>query len=431
MSDDPAVPEISAPPLYRWAICALLFWATTLNYVDRQVVGILAVPLQRELHWSELQYGYIIAAFQIAYALSYLGFGRLIDRIGTRLGYTLSVAIWSVAEMSHALARSVVGFAAARFGLGVGEAGNFPAAVKTVAEIFPTKDRALAAGVFNSGSNIGAILAPLLVPIVTYRYGWRACFLFTGLAEWLWIVAWWALYRPAYHRSPRAESSQASQSLRADSVIALGPAPKTTWRELISRPQVWVIALARFLTDPVWWFFLFWAPKFIASRGTNVNLHALAAPLVIIYVAADGGSILGGALSSIMIRLGVAAISARKRAMLCAALLVVPVALAPRMNTPWLVIALVCCATAGHQAWAANIYAIITDLFPPDEVATVIGFCGFAAATGGALAATATGLILEFTHSYRPIFLYCGIAYLLALVLVNSVTRKNSPVAIH
>jgi MFS transporter, ACS family, hexuronate transporter len=423
MSADPIVRESAAPPLYRWTICALLFWATTLNYIDRQVVGILAVPLQRELHWSELQYGYIIAAFQIAYAVSYLGFGRLIDRIGTRLGYTLSVAIWSVAEMSHALARSVVGFAVARFGLGVGEAGNFPAAVKTVAEIFPAKDRALAAGVFNSGSNIGAILAPLLVPIVTYRYGWRACFLFTGLAEWLWIAAWWTLYRPPYHRS-RLDS--ASQSLPSGAAIASSPTRKTTWRELIARRQVWVIALARFLTDPVWWFFLFWAPKFIASRGTNVTLHALAAPLVIIYLAADGGSILGGALSSIMIRLGVSAVSARKRAMLCAALTVLPVALAPRMNTPWLVIALVCCATAGHQAWAANIYAIITDLFPPDEVATVIGFCGFAAATGGALAATATGLILEFTHSYRLIFLYCGIAYLLALVLVNSVTRKNS-----
>jgi ACS family hexuronate transporter-like MFS transporter len=428
MNPDSIAPESVAPPVYRWTICALLFWATTLNYIDRQVVGILAVPLQRELHWSELQYGYIIAAFQIAYALSYLGFGRLIDRIGTRLGYTLSVAIWSIAEMSHALARSVIGFAAARFGLGVGEAGNFPAAVKTVAEIFPAKDRALAAGVFNSGSNIGAILAPLLVPIVTYRYRWRACFLFTGLAEWLWIAAWWALYRPAYHRPQRATAQQMPQLPRADAAIALEPSHKT-WRELISRPRVWVIALARFLTDPVWWFFLFWAPKFIASRGTNVSLHALAAPLVIIYLAADGGSILGGALSSIMIRLGVTAISARKRAMLCAALLVVPVAFAPRTNTPWLAIALICCATAGHQAWTANIYAIITDLFPPGEVATVIGFCGFAAATGGALAATATGLILEFSHTYRPIFLYCGIAYLLALVLVNSVTRKNSSIA--
>jgi ACS family hexuronate transporter-like MFS transporter len=411
-SADPAASQSSAPPLYRWTICALLFWATTLNYIDRQVVGILAVPLQRELHWSELQYGYIITAFQIAYALSYLGFGRLIDAVGTRLGYFLSVAIWSVAEMSHALAHSVAGFALARFGLGVGEAGNFPAAVKTVAEIFPAKDRALAAGVFNSGSNIGAILAPLLVPLVTFRYGWRACFLFTGLAEWIWIAAWWTLYRPAYHRSRQTEEQP--------------PARRMGLGDLIVRPQVWVLALARFLTDPVWWFFLFWAPKFFASRGTNVGLHDLAAPLVVIYLAADGGSIFGGLLSSIMIRLHVPAVRARKRAMLLCALMVVPVALAPRVHPTWLVIALICGATAGHQGWAANIYAIVTDLFPQGEVASVIGFCGFAAATGGALMATATGLILEFTHSYRPIFLYAGIAYLLGLALIHSVTRANS-----
>jgi len=373
--------------------------------------------LQHELHWSELQYGYIIAAFQVAYALSYLAFGPLIDAIGTRLGYLLSVAIWSVAEMSHALAHSATQFALARFGLGVGEAGNFPAAVKTVAEIFPEKDRALAAGVFNSGSNIGAILAPLLVPLVTYRFGWRACFLFTGLAEWLWIAAWWTLYRPAHHRSRLAQLQPLALS---------APAGLAGWAALIARPQVWVIALARFLTDPVWWFFLFWAPKFIASRGTNVDLHALALPLVIIYLAADGGSILGGVLSSVMIRLGVPAVPARKRSMLCAALIIVPVALAPRMHASWLVIALVCCATGGHQAWAANIYAIVTDLFPQHEVASVIGFCGFAAATGGALAATAVGLILEFTHSYRPIFLYCGFAYLLGLTLIHSVTRADS-----
>ena len=395
---------------YRWTICALLFYATTLNYLDRQILGILAPLLQRQQGWSEAEYGYIITSFQIAYGASFLVFGRLIDKLGTRTGYALSVAIWGLASLSHTLASSSVGFAVSRFGLGLGEAGNFPSAVKTVAEVFPKSQRAFATGVFNSGSNLGAILEPALMPWLALRYGWRSCFLVTGTLGAIWLVLWFLLYDRRLH--PAGEAG------------ALDAAQRTGWRDIFSRRDLWGLVLARFCTDPVWWFLLYWTPKFLTGR-TGVDLTRLALPLIVIYVAADAGSLFGGGLSSALIRRGTDPVRARKVAMLVCALLVVPVAAVPHVSALPVMVGLLSCATAGHQGWAANIYTLVSDYFPPNEVASVIGICGAAASAAGAGTATAIGLLLYWTGSYSLIFACSGVAYVTALSILHAMTRRT------
>ncbi len=401
------------PGGYRWVICGLLFFATTINYIDRQILGILAGTLQNEIGWTEPEYGYIVAAFQAAYATGLLVFGLLLDRFGTRAGYTLAIALWSVAAAAHGAARSVVAFSVCRAALGFGEAGNFPAAVKAVSEWFEKRERALAIGLFNSGSNIGAIITPALVPWIAVRYGWRAAFVFAGALGGLWIVLWLAAYRPrraAEAAEPRRES-------------------KLSWRRLLASPPIWAFLIARFITDPVWWFYLYWAPKFLQSRY-GLALEELSLPLIVIYSAAGAGSIFGGWLSSALLRRGWSTNAARKTAILVCALMTTPMVFGASVSSSWTAVVIVSLAAAGHQGWAANLFACLSDLFPKNAVSSAVGITGFGGAIGGIFAATATGCILERTGSYVPVFVWAGCAYLFVLGLIHLIAPRLEPVSI-
>jgi len=398
---------------FRWVICALLFFATTINYVDRQVLGILAKPLQQELGWSEADYGFIATAFTGAYAIGLLIVGRLMDWLGTRKGLSFAIIFWSLAAMGHAFARSAFGFGAARFALGLGEAGNFPAAVKTVAEWFPKKERALATGIFNSGSNVGAIVAPLAVPFITAAYGWREAFVFTGALGFIWLAFWlWLYRRPEEH--PRL-SKQELAFIRSD---AVEPETKIKWASLVSYRQTWAFAAGKFFTDPVWWFFLFWLPKFL-NENYGLTLTQLGLPLIVIYVAADFGSIGGGYLSSALIKRGWTVNAGRKTAMLVCALCVVPIYFAVHAANLWTAVALISLATAAHQGFSANLYTLVSDMFPRRAVGSVVGMGGFAGSISGMLVASAVGLLLQSTGSYTPVFLLASVAYLFALGVIQ------------
>lgn len=398
---------------YRWIICALLFFATTINYMDRQVIGILAPYLQRTIGWNDIQYGYIVTAFQAAYALGLLVMGRLVDRVGTRIGYAVSIAVWSLSAMGHALASSVWGFMAARFMLGLGESGNFPAGIKTVAEWFPRKERALATGLFNSGTNVGAVLAPIAVPWIYTHLGWRWAFLFTGFFSASWLVAWLAIYR-APREHPRLSPGELAYIESGDSE----PAGSIPWKRLLPYRQTWAFAAAKFLTDPIWWFYLFWIPSFLHSQH-GLTLTELSAPLVVIYVMADGGSIAGGWLSSQLLKRGWSVNRARKTAMGICALVVVPIISVSRVAELWPAVLLIGLATAAHQGWSCNLFTLVSDMFPKRAVASVVGFGGFAGAVGGMLIADAVGHILQWTHSYVLPFLIAGSAYLIALLVLH------------
>jgi len=408
----------------RWVVCALLFFATTINYVDRQVLGILAPDLQRSIGWNEIEYGYIVTAFQAAYALGLLLAGRALDRVGTRLGFAVAVTVWSVAAMAHAVARSALAFGVARFLLGLGESANFPAAIKTVAEWFPRKERAFATGLFNAGTNVGAVAAPAVVPLVTQAYGWPWAFLLTGAVGFLWLGAWLALYRPL-ESHPRLTPAERAH-IRSD---AEEPATRLPWLTLLSRREAWAVALGKFLTDPVWWFYLFWLPKFLHERH-GLGLATLGPPLIAIYLIADVGSVGGGWLSSALIARGVAVNRARKGTMLLCALAVVPIVVAPRVASLWGAVALIGLATAAHQGWSANVYTLASDLFPRRAVASVVGFAGMAGAVGGMLVATATGYVLQWTGSYWALFALAGSAYLVALAVIQLLVPRVEPVAL-
>ena len=406
---------------FRWRICALLFAATTLNYIDRQVLGVLAPDLGRQFHWSEIDYSHIVAAFQAAYALGLVCAGAVIDRLGTRIGYALSICLWSLAAMSHALASSVVGFAAARFALGLGEAGNFPAAVKTVAEWFPQRERALATGIFNAGSNLGAILAPAAVPLVAARFGWQAAFVFTGVLSATWLASWLVVYRPAA-RHPRLSPAELAY-IHSDPEQ---PVERLRWAQLLRHRQTWAFVAAKLLTDPIWWVLLFWLPKFLNSEY-GLTLTALGPPLIVIYALADAGSIAGGWIAGRMLARGWRPGRARKSAMLLCALAVAPVMFAASAHTLWVAVALLGLATAGHQGWSANLFTLVSDLFPRRAVASVVGIGGFAGAVAGMLISTVVGIMLERTASYVPVFALAGSAYLLALAVVHSLAPAWEP----
>ncbi len=407
MTDRSLTPERALP--YRWMICALLFFATTINYIDRQLLGILASTLQREIGWSEIEYGYIVSAFQGAYALGLLVCGWIIDRVGSRIGLLVAVALWSVASAAHGLASSTIGFALARFGLGLAEAGNFPASVKTVSEWFPGRERAFAIGLFNSGSNIGAIITPLLVPliVVQWGWGWRAAFFASGALGIVWVIAAICFFKKA-----TVEASLAAE-------------PRLSWRGVISQRRAWGFAVAKFLTDPIWWFYLYWAPKYLGSQF-GVELAGLAAPLVAIYLLADVGSILGGWLSVGMIRRGMDPLSARRRVMLWCALLALMVIFAARSGSLWGSVLLIGVAAAAHQGWSANLFATVSDMFPEREVASVTGFGGMMGAIGGMLIATLTGFVLEYTGSYVIPFVVCSSAYTIAWLLFKGIVAPRS-----
>jgi ACS family hexuronate transporter-like MFS transporter len=406
---------------FRWVICGLLFFATTINYLDRQVLGILAPVLQTSIGWNEIEYGYIVTAFQAAYAVGLLAMGPFLDRVGTRFGYGLAVVVWSLAGMGAALARSAFGFGMARFALGLGESANFPAAIKAVAEWFPRRERALATGIFNAGTNVGAVVAPLTVPWIAVNFGWQWAFIATGLTGFLWLVVWLAVYRqPEAH--PRVS--------RAELALILGdaeePLRRVPWARLLPHRQTWAFAIAKFMTDPIWWFYLFWVPKFLNERH-GLTLLKLGPPLVVIYLIADVGSVGGGWLSSNLIKRGFTVNRARKTAMLVCALCVTPIAFAPWVSGPWSAALLVGLAAAAHQGWSANVFTLVSDMFPRHAVASVVGIGGMAGAVGGMLIATATGYLLQWTGSYVPVFALAAATYLVALGIVHLLAPRLEP----
>jgi ACS family hexuronate transporter-like MFS transporter len=407
---------------YRWVICALLFFATAINYIDRQVFSILAPKLQEIIGWNEIEYGYIVLSFHIAYAIGLVGVGSLMDRIGTRVGFSLAIAFWSLASAAHAFARSAIGFGVARFSLALGEAGNFPGAVKTIAEWFPKKERALATGIFNSGSNIGAIAAPLLVPFIAVKMGWQWAFILTGAFGLVWLVFWLMLYRrPEEHPSLSAAELAYIKSDPAE------PTVKIPWAHLWPHRQTWAFSLGKFMTDPVWWFFLFWLPKYF-SETYDLELSGLALPLVVIYIAADVGSIVGGWISSSLLKRGHSLNFSRKTAMLICALGVVPMFFAPWVHHLWGTVALISLAAAAHQGWSANLYTLVSDTFPRRAVGSVVGIGGMAGAVGNMVASAAIGYLLQFTsNNYGPLLMICSFAYVMALGVIHWLVPTLAP----
>jgi ACS family hexuronate transporter-like MFS transporter len=406
---------------YRWMICALLFFAATINYMDRQIIGLLKPLLQSEIGWSEIDYSNIIFAFQLAYAIGLLFVGRVMDWLGSRKGFSLSVAIWSVAAMVHALAHSVFGFGAARFTLGLGESGNFPASIKAVAEWFPKKERALATGIFNSGTNIGALVTPLFVPWITRNYGWQMAFIATGAVGFLWLVAWLALYRtPEEH--PRLGKAELDY-IRSDPPES---ASKISWLQLVPHRQTWAFAIGKFLTDPIWWFYLFWVPDFL-FKTHGITLLGVGLPLFVIYQMATVGSVAGGWLSSFLIKRGRSVNAARKTAMLTCALAVVPIVFVTRVSSLWAAVVLIGLAAAAHQGWSANIFTLASDTFPRRAVGSVVGLGGMFGSLGALLLAKVTGYVLQWTGSYLPLFIIAGSAYLTALVIIHILNPRLEP----
>ena len=410
---------------YRWTICALLFFATTINYIDRQVLGILAPTLQGELGWTEQQFGEIVSWFTIAYALGFLVVGRIMDRVGTRRGFAGAIVIWSIAAMAHAFARTAAGFSAARFALGLGESGNFPASLKTVAEWFPSRERAFATGIFNAGSNVGAILTPIIVPWIALRWGWRAAFIATGAIGFVWLVVWLLVYRsPEEH--PKCSPAELAY-IRSDPIDPVQP---VSWAQLLRYRQTWAFALGKGLTDPIWWFYLFWLPKFLDARY-GIKLAQLAAPLIVIYLLADVGSVFGGWLSGAFIKRGWSVNAGRKMTMLIAALLIVPTMFAPAATNMWVAVCVVGVAAAAHQWWSANIFTLPSDMFPGFAVGSVVGIGGFFGAAGGFLFQRATGWLLQRNGSnYTPIFLVCGLAYVTALLVIHLLVPRVERVSL-
>ncbi len=408
----------------RWVICALLFFATTINYMDRQVLGLLAPLLQKTFGWSEIQYGNIVQMFFYAYALGLIVVGRFIDRVGTRIGYAAALAVWSLSAMGHSLARSIFGFGTARFMLGLGESGNFPAAIKTVTEWFPKKERALATGIFNSGSNVGAVLAPLAVPWIAVHLGWRWAFVFTGFFSATWLVLWLLLYRrPQQH--PRLSPSE----LRYIQSDPFEPETKIPWLRLFPHRQTWAFVLGKSMTDPIWWFYLFWLPKFLHETH-GVTVTGLGPPLVAIYMAADFGSVGGGWLSSSLLKRGWNVNRARKSAMLICAFCVVPVLFVSQVKGLWPAVAIIALATAAHQGWSCNMFTLASDMFPRRAIASVVGIGGFGGAVGGLCIAWLVSRLLQWTHSYVVVLFMAGSAYLFALLLVHLLAPRLEPVHI-
>jgi ACS family hexuronate transporter-like MFS transporter len=406
---------------YRWVICALLFFATTINYVDRAVLGVLAPTLRTEIGWTDQEYGYISAAFTLAYAIGFLIAGWFIDRVGTRIGYAFYLTVWSLAAAAHALVRSAFGFGAARFALGIGESGNFPAAIKTIAEWFPKKERAFATGIFNAGSNVGAIIAPLTVPWIALNWGWQEAFLITGLAGLIWILFWLPVYRrPAEHAKLSKAELAHIESDPPD------PPAKIPWLRLLPLKQTWAFAIGKFLTDAIWWFYLFWFPLFMNDRF-GVDLRTIGLPMIIVYLLADVGSVGGGWFSSFLLKRNWTVNGARKTAMLVCALLILPVALAPHVKGEWVAVILIGVAAAAHQGFSANIFTTTSDMFPRKAVGSVVGIGGFAGAMGGFFMNLGAGWLKENTGSYEIMFAIAGVVYLIALLIMHLLVPKLEP----
>ncbi len=398
---------------FRWVICALLLFGTTKNYMDRQVIGLLKPTLQHDLGWSEVDYGHLVSVFQGAYAIGMLVVGRLIDSLGTRISYALAVAAWSLASMAHGAISSFGAFLGARFALGFGESAVFPASLKATAEWFPRQERALATGIFNAGTNLGAAITPFIVAVVVARWGWRSAFFVIGGLGYVWLAFWLLIYRkPEQHR--RCSEAEL-RYIRSD---PSGPPSKVRWLSLIPHRQTWAFALGKLIIDPIWWFYLFWIPDFLFKQY-GMDLHHVTWPILIIYALADAGSVAGGWLSSALMRSGKSANIARKTAMLVCAVSVTPIIFTPLVHSVWGAILLLGLATAAHQGFSANLFTLPLDIFPATAVASVVGIGGMMGALGGMFSAEIVGYSLQWTGSYRIPFLIAGCAYLIALGVIH------------
>lgn len=404
---------------YRWGIVALLFAATVINYIDRQMIGVLKPTLMDDLNWSEADYAGVIVWFQFAYAIGYIGFGKVVDIIGARIGYAIAFAIWQLAHIAHGGAYSMTQFAMARFGLGIGESGNFPAGIKAVTEWFPAKERALAIGIFNAGANIGAIITPLVVPLIVVAWGWRTAFVVTGLAAFIWLGFWLVMYRsPREHKKvTEAELAWIEQD-PADPVTPMG------YGAVLTRRETWAYALGKFFIDPIWWFFLFWLPGYLLDRY-DLNLLTFGLPLAAIYLISDAGSVAGGWMSSRLMRAGRSANFARKVTMFVCACAVAPIYFAQSIDNVWLAVLVIGLATAAHQAFSANLYALPSDTFPRGAVGSVVGIGGTMGAVGGMLMAKGTGWVLDADpDNYTVLFAVAACAYFLALASVHLLSPR-------
>jgi len=406
---------------FRWVICALLFLGVTKNYMDRQVLGVLKNTLQQTFRWNEIDYGNLVFAFQTSYAVGMILIGRLIDRLGTRIGYAVAMIFWSFASMGHAIANSLAGFVVARFALGLGESGVFPASIKCVAEWFPEKERALATGIFNAGTNVGAIITPFLVPWIAIQVGWRWAFIVTGALGFAWLALWLTIYRnPEQHY--RYVNSEL-ELIHSDPAETSGRIP---WLPLLSHRQTWAFAAGKFMTDPIWWFYLFWIPDYL-QRQHGLRLNQIGPPILAIYLISDFGSVAGGWLSSSLLKQGLSVNAARKWAMLVCGLCVLPIAAVYRIPGLWPAAILIGLAAAGHQGFSANLYTLTSDLFPSRAVASIVGIGGMAGAVGGMLIAQIVGHVLQWTNSYMLPFFLAASAYLLALLLIHLLSPKLTP----
>ena len=415
----------------RWIVVALLFFATTINYIDRQVIGLLKPTLEVEFGWSEKDYANIVMAFTAAYALGLLVFGRIIDRIGTKMGFSISIVFWSIAACLHGVVKTTFGFGVARAALGLGESGNFPAAIKTVAEWFPKKERALATGIFNSGANIGAVFAPILVPTILALYGWQEAFIITGAIGFVWLIFWLYYYEIPTRHKKVTEAELAH--IHSDNEEDTSNEKPITWGTLFRVRQTYVFIAGKLLTDPIWWFFLFWLPSYF-STSFNLDLKKPGWPLVIIYMATSIGSIGGGYLSSYFIQKGWPVYKARKTAMFIFALCVLPIMSAKYATNMWVAVALISLAAAAHQAWSANIFTVASDMFPKKAISSVVGIGGMAGSVGGFLFPDFVGYILETyrqlgdsTAGYNIIFFVCGLMYMLAWAIMHFISPKMTP----
>lgn len=416
-----AEPDVPIVGRVRWTVCGLLFAATAINYVDRQMIGVLKPVLEQEFGWTEAHYADIVLWFQAAYALGFLVAGRFVDAVGARLGYAVAFALWTVAHIAHGLVGSVAQFAAARFALGLGEAGNFPSGLKAVAEWFPQRERAFAIGLFNAGANVGAIATPLIVPAITLAYGWRMAFIATGVVSFVWLVAWLAFYRRPDQHAKVAPAELAL--IRSDPAE---PAGKVPWLRLFTVRETWAYVVPKFLTDPIWWMFLFWLPDFLGKRY-GLDLKSFGIPLVVIYLLSDAGSVAGGWASSRLLQRGWSVNAARKAVMLACALAAVPIVTVQYVDLLWLAVLLIGLATAAHQAFSANLLTLPSDLFPRRAIGSVVGIGGTAGAIGGMLIAKFVGYMLDLSDSYAPIFAVAGSAYLLALLAIHVISPRLEP----
>ena len=406
---------------FRWVICTLLLFGVTKNYMDRQVLGVLKITLQHELGWNEIDYANLVFAFQAAYATGMIVVGRVVDRLGVRWGYALTMIFWSLASMAHAAGSSLASFMAARTALGFGEAGVFPASIKAVAEWFPKKERALAVGIFNAGTNVGAIATPLIVPWITIHWGWRWAFLSTGGLGFVLLIFWlWIYRRPEQH--PGVSQAELDH-IRQDRQVA---GKQTNWLALLRRRQAWVFITAKFVTDPIWWFYLFWTPDFL-QRNHDLNLMQIGVPIMVIYLLADIGSVTGGWLSSSLIKRGRTVNFARKTTLLICAVCVLPIMLAYRVESLWGAVLLIGLAASAHQGFSANLFTLTSDLFPPQAVGSVVGMGGMAGAIGGMLIAKLVGYTLQWTGSYMIPFLISGSAYLVAVACIQLLSPRLEP----